>query len=344
MNRYVIVLGENTPVLQNSITSTIKNMEGVSWWHHLPTVWLVTDSKLRSARDWLIQLRAAAPRASLLIFDADGKQPVIGIAPIKGHAWLAQVWNAELNKTLTDIKRQMSDLFMWAPPTEGTDDISLTDSSIIAAKVTDDVDIIRFAPTGAIVDAWARLEGALWNAVTRLAPLTGGSSENVPIGLPMMLDTLLRINVIDDKYQAMVLNISSIRNQIVHNWNTVAGMSSDIALSVVRVAQELTAFLGDRVENILLKRILSNLRTDNAKNVTMWPLALVGSGSSSEAAEAMARARVGKWGANAGENYIDLTEDEVRLLHAHGATKLLANREGDIRLAALYANIRIRND
>lgn len=95
MKRYILVVGGSTAAQQNSITNAVKAASN-SWWHHLPTVWLIIDHLDRTSDKWRALITAAVPGVTFLVLDADGLQVPYGVLPKASHDWLYTSWRVAL--------------------------------------------------------------------------------------------------------------------------------------------------------------------------------------------------------------------------------------------------------
>lgn len=91
--RFVITTGALTPDDENLVTRFLQTEgQAIEWWHYLPGVWLVVDSKERTAEDWFDRLCVLIPDAQVLLFDLSQAAATW----FKGHPracdWLNERW------------------------------------------------------------------------------------------------------------------------------------------------------------------------------------------------------------------------------------------------------------
>jgi hypothetical protein len=196
-----------------------------------------------------------------------------------------------------------------------------------------DEDVIAAAPSGAVVQAWAQLEDVLRDAARRLDLRTTNDSE--PVNAITITKRLLSANAIGATTLETIFALRQLRNRVVHSWAEAQRLSPDVAADFVGKVSEIAHRVRTGTNEVRCDVLLHALQATNARDVAVWPLALVGIGEDSETSERMARARVGRWGARAGEVLLEVSGEDAALLINEGAEYRKADSAGDHKLAKL---------
>lgn len=219
----------------------------------------------------------------------------------------------------------------WEPAAIDADAANQLPAPAELALPAADSDVIQSAPSGAVVEAWSKLEDSLRDAVRRLD--LRSLSDREPTNALTLAKRLLNAEAIDSTKFETIMTLRQLRNRIVHSWAEASSLSADVAAEFVRKAGEVDHSIRVGRDRLRTEALLGNLGTEDVKDVAVWPLALVGIGEDRYSSTAMAQARVGRWGARFGQHYLEISAEDAAMLINRGAEYQKANSPGDHELA-----------
>lgn len=179
-------------------------------------------------------------------------------------------------------------------------------------------DLVSYAPDGAVINAWARLEDTMRREAARLEVL--GANEGA-VSAGSVITRLLDANVIDDRVAKLARQLWELRNKVTHG----ARVAEVAAARFVDTADSLIRTIETYGDISQLRRIFAKLRVDftnqdHVRQIRVGPLSAIGVSASDEAAADMARRRSKMWAASANRVIMAVTERDAALLLARGAT------------------------
>lgn len=171
--------------------------------------------------------------------------------------------------------------------------------------------LVEYAPGGAVVNAWAKLEEVMRRESERVG------SGVVPATAGALINQLSILGVIPHELDPVVRELREIRNRVVH-----AGENPTVAAATQFVAtvEEIIAVMEVMSDAIKLQMLKGDLKVKTASEVTVYPLRVYGIGTTEETVQAQMTARRGKWGAAAGGVRMMISERDASLLLKDGAT------------------------
>lgn len=215
-----------------------------------------------------------------------------------------------------------SDITLAPMTAEGTGTVSAPPPELVGApkEVAPqpervEADLVQYAPVGAIIAGWQKLEAIMRRAAARLSPTFDESARHVrPVDV---VAALLSAGVLDGETLASVKSLQVIRNEAAHG--TEEEITAARAARFLEVRDRIASLVEIGIDSVRHKQLLELLKVDSADKITVGRLLAGGTGASLEAARETARARAGKWGAKAGGITTMIFEDDARMLLRHGA-------------------------
>lgn len=201
--------------------------------------------------------------------------------------------------------------------TESGDSLNVPNGPMASVTLPIDGSLADAAPAAAIITAWTRLEDIIVRNAHRVRVVD--ANEIRPGQIVSLLKRLLDAGVIDQESLAALMAVRTLRNKVVHSWDETRSISGETAAKFVGAADELGARVRSGADRVHLATLLSDLRANNAAEVTVGPLATSAVSGSPEAARDMAEARRGKWGAQTRAVSSLVSEEDAALLLQHGA-------------------------
>jgi hypothetical protein len=184
-------------------------------------------------------------------------------------------------------------------------------------------DLVRFAPDGAVVNAWARLEEAMRREAVRHEVVAPNEGQLV---VPALIRRLKDAGVVDSGMD-IAESLRRLRNDAVHAGKP---FTEDAAVQFVQTVDGLIQLLEQQSDRKQLARIFKTLRVnatdpEELKQVVVGPLTATGTSGDPEVAAQIARVRGGHWGARYKGVTMMISERDAALLRARGA--LMGNPE-----------------
>jgi hypothetical protein len=183
--------------------------------------------------------------------------------------------------------------------------------------------LIEYAPAGAIVNAWSRLEDAMRHEIERLNLNEGRPSRS---GRSMVV-RLAKAGVIDPETEVAALQMSALRNRVAHLHELP---TTSAATQFVETAEELIGRIRNGADRLRLAELIRDLRANVAQDVAVGPLRASGAASTEEGARVQAESRMGKWAAVRGGVIMMLSQRDAALLLSNGA-RAVRDPEEEIR-------------
>lgn len=176
-----------------------------------------------------------------------------------------------------------------------------------------EADLVAFAPAGAIINSWSRLEDTMRREAVRLGLI---GEDDVTRALPASLIAQLRgAGALPEEGAKLVDRVRGIRNRVAHG----ASVNEEVASLYVDGVDSIIFSLELSTDIIQVARILQQLKVTDASKVEVGRLSSSGHGFTMEAAREMARSRRGKWLAAVGGATMMITERDAALLLTRGA-------------------------
>jgi hypothetical protein len=172
-------------------------------------------------------------------------------------------------------------------------------------------DLLVYAPGGAVVNAWARLENMMRQQAIRLEVL---APNEAGVLAGALITRLLDTNAIDEHTAGLVRTLLQMRQAVVHEG---AAISTAAAARYVDTAESLMRTIETFGDIIYQRRILEQLKVDvwkpeQMREVVVGPLANV-------TKTGFLVNRSGWWAARRGGVIIKISERDAALLLARGA-------------------------
>jgi hypothetical protein len=179
-------------------------------------------------------------------------------------------------------------------------------------------DLVSYAPAGAVINAWSRLEETMRREAVRLG-LLDANEGGVSAG--SLITRLRDANLIDAEAAQFAQRLWQLRNQVVHKNARVTEVA---AAQFVDTADSLMRTIEMYSDINQLRRIFKELRVDytnqeQVSQIIVGRLSATATSADPAAAARMVRGRSGKWAARAGGVIMMVTERDAALLLARGA-------------------------
>jgi hypothetical protein len=179
-------------------------------------------------------------------------------------------------------------------------------------------DLVSYAPAGAVINAWSRVEETMRREAVRLG-LLDANEGGVSAG--SLITRLRDANLIDAEAAQFAQRLWQLRNQVVHKNARVTEVA---AAQFVDTADSLMRTIEMYSDINQLRRIFKELRVDDTNQeqvsqIIVGRLSATANSADPAAAARMARGRSGKWAARAGGVIMMVTERDAALLLARGA-------------------------
>jgi hypothetical protein len=176
-----------------------------------------------------------------------------------------------------------------------------------------DPELLRFAPAGAVVSAWGKLEQTMKREAIRLEVMAPNETYVVP---GSVMARLADAGAIGRDAIETVEGLRKVRNDIAHHHAEIA---VDAAIQYIQTANVLIGSIELGSDRVRLERMLAQLRVKNIGDVRVGRLSASGVGATPEVAREMASNRRGMWSARAGAVRMMISERDAAVLVRVGA-------------------------
>lgn len=255
---------------------------------------------------------------------------IVGLAWPAAIVWIITLFRGPIRHIAARaIKGQIGPVSWEIPPLPPTSTPQLPPpnphnppAELLASPMSGSVEkntIVQYAPLGAILVAWKKIEQTALRAFSIVGPVREYYEEKRLLYTSEALNVLHELGVLDEDTHAVTRELNRLRNGFAHSSAEDADITVATAQDFVEVAEEISRRIIAGTDRLRLDVLLKELQTSTTSDIEVGPLSATGMSEDKEISTEDARSKARQWKARTKTASMVVSTEDASILLRHGA-------------------------